>query len=747
MMQEESNPEHLEFLMLEDQADDAELIQIVLKKNFPGCGITHVDIRESFSEALSDAETKFDIILSDWSLPGFDGLAALDMVQKRNLEMPFILVSGKIGEEAAIEAIHHGSYDYVLKDNLSRLPTAIRHALELYERRKKEKEDADVIQLQATALNASTSAAAIVNRTGMVEWINPAFSDLSGYASNEMVGEDIHDFMYGVCPFSFESILESDAIKKEYQCITVEKKKNGDLYFEDRRICPVLDSSNMVHHFVILKRDITQAEQKKRELELELLLNETLARGYSPEDVAERTFDFVKSQFPNEKSKLCLFLDGDPSHCERFGESLENGDKRDKDFLFDFFDGERKIGSLTVQLESPSAYDVRRLLQLIAGNAQTALVDRIFKRKSELQLRRISFFNLVSKSVGSTLDFDSISQLILEQIQAALEADIVVLYMLDKENDEFVCKVSNGLKLNSLNNIRIKFGQPYVGIAAEEKRTTKVFDFSSIDPASPLGHVIKSEKINSQFCSPIIVGGKVTGVLEIFQRKPFIPSDEWFSYLEAMSFQTGIALEYGELYMELQKTYINLENSYEATIEGWSSALDLRDQETEGHSQRVTSLSIAMASKLGLDHEEVRRYRRGALLHDIGKIGIPDSILKKPGSLDKDEWKVMKSHPQMAANILKKIPYLADCIDIPLYHHERFDGKGYPTGLKGTEIPLSARVFSIIDVYDALTSDRPYRKAWTKTATIKYLRDMAGTQFDPAIVPVFIEMIGDDSEG
>jgi putative nucleotidyltransferase with HDIG domain len=181
--------------------------------------------------------------------------------------------------------------------------------------------------------------------------------------------------------------------------------------------------------------------------------------------------------------------------------------------------------------------------------------------------------------------------------------------------------------------------------------------------------------------------------------------------------------------------------SYDATLKGWSNALDLRDKETEGHSIRVTALCVSLARHLGVAEEEVEQMRRGALLHDIGKIGIPDAILHKPGALTEEEWSIMRRHPTYAYELLYPIPFLRPAIDIPYCHHERWDGKGYPRQLKGNEIPLGARIFAVIDVWDALTNDRPYRLAWSVAQTQAYLLENMGSQFDPEVVQAFLLML------
>lgn len=181
--------------------------------------------------------------------------------------------------------------------------------------------------------------------------------------------------------------------------------------------------------------------------------------------------------------------------------------------------------------------------------------------------------------------------------------------------------------------------------------------------------------------------------------------------------------------------------AYEATIEGWSRAMDLRDRETEGHSQRVADLTVELAAAFGVGDEEMKYIRYGALLHDMGKIGIPDSILHKPAKLTDEEWVIMRRHPQLAYEMLGAIEYLRPSLDIPYCHHEKWDGTGYPRGLKGEEIPIAARLFAIVDVWDALTSDRPYRPAWTGEQALAYIKDEAGKHFDPRVVELFLNHV------
>ena len=192
---------------------------------------------------------------------------------------------------------------------------------------------------------------------------------------------------------------------------------------------------------------------------------------------------------------------------------------------------------------------------------------------------------------------------------------------------------------------------------------------------------------------------------------------------------------------ELLQASEELKAAYNATLQGWSHALELREHETAGHSQRVVKLTIEIARRFNFSEEEILHIQRGALLHDIGKMGIPDSILLKPGPLTEDEWMMMRQHPVFAKQLLSGIPYLTPALDIPYYHHERWNGSGYPLGLKGTEIPLAARIFAVIDVWDALNSDRPYRKGWETNQILNYLKSNSGILLDPEVVEVFLELV------
>jgi putative nucleotidyltransferase with HDIG domain len=207
--------------------------------------------------------------------------------------------------------------------------------------------------------------------------------------------------------------------------------------------------------------------------------------------------------------------------------------------------------------------------------------------------------------------------------------------------------------------------------------------------------------------------------------------------------QAAIAIDNVELFEKLQGSNAELMMAYDETIEGWSRAMDLRDQETEGHTQRVSAITLKLANDMGFNTDEMVHIRRGALLHDIGKMGVPDSILRKPGPLTEEEWEIMQKHPHFAYEMLAPIAYLRTALDIPYCHHEKWDGTGYPRGLAGEQIPLAARMFAVVDVWDALRSDRPYRKAWPEDKVRTHIREQSGKHFDPRVTDIFLREVLD----
>ncbi len=320
-----------------------------------------------------------------------------------------------------------------------------------------------------------------------------------------------------------------------------------------------------------------------------------------------------------------------------------------------------------------------------------------------------------------------------------MDAAVILLYNPATQALEYT--TGRGFRTESLQHTRLPLGEGYAGRAALARQMIHIPDLQGRRTDFLRSPTFFQEGFISYFGIPLIAKGEIKGVLEVFHRAAFEAETEWLNFLETLAGQTAIAIDNAALFKGLQLSNIELTMAYDATIEGWSRAMDLRDKETEGHTQRVTEMSQRLARAMRINEAELVNMRWGALLHDIGKMGVSDGILHKPGPLTDEEWVAMKKHPTFAYEMLAPISYLHAALDIPYCHHEKWDGSGYPRGLKGEQIPLAARIFAVVDVWDALTSDRPYRPAWTKEKVREYIRSSSGTHFDPQVVDVFMQIL------
>src|SRR6185436_12910187 len=300
-------------------------------------------------------------------------------------------------------------------------------------------------------------------------------------------------------------------------------------------------------------------------------------------------------------------------------------------------------------------------------------------------------------------------------------------------------KVTNSKETGIILMTRDGHKEAEVEIDAKGLHTRPEHPMQTIDQAMQTGQsIIVSMENGSLVCYPLLTRGRTYGALWMN-----IPESRGqnFANLQTLANQAAIALERSILLSEsrqqakqLEAAYEELEITYDQTLISLMSALDARDRETEGHSTRVSRLACLLGEELGLSGQQLKALERGSLLHDIGKIGISDTILHKPGKLTDDEWRIMRIHPDIGARIVEGIPFLQDTLQVIRYHHERWDGSGYPMGLKGSGIPVQARIFAVADVFDALTSNRTYREKSLPDEAVQYLRDHAGSLFDPSIV-------------
>jgi PAS domain S-box-containing protein len=361
------------------------------------------------------------------------------------------------------------------------------------------------------------------------------------------------------------------------------------------------------------------------------------------------------------------------------------------------------------------------------------------EEKIQQQLEHLIAVSAIERIIASVFNLELSLSEILIHIKKELGVDAADILTLNPNSHMLEFGAESGFRTDAILNANIRLGEGHAGRAAMERHLVQIPNLASEPEDEFLRTLLKGENFTCYFGIPLIAKGQVKGVLGLYHRLPLAPDAEWFDFLNTLAGQAALAIENSSLFESLQRSNLELAMAYDATIEGWSHALDLRDKETEGHTQRVTSQTVKLAGILGLSETELVQVRRGALLHDIGKMGVPDGILLKPGPLTDEEWVAMKKHPTFAYQMLAPIRYLRLALDIPYCHHEKWDGQGYPRGLKGEQIPLAARIFAVVDVWDALISDRPYRQALPQEEALQIIRAGAGTHFDPQVVKAFLE--------
>lgn len=404
--------------------------------------------------------------------------------------------------------------------------------------------------------------------------------------------------------------------------------------------------------------------------------------------------------------------------------------------------GERLPYSLSgKRIEMPSGPLLVGMGIDISRQVQAQVHINELNRQLQQRLDYLTALREIDNAIVGSIGLDKVLDTALTQLSEKLKVDgcCVLLYNPSLRRLRFGASV--GLIGRAHRGTYLRLGEGAAGRAAQSREQVVLTGAEQLKNELAPARDLSNEGFEFYVATPLIAKGQLLGVLEVFQRVNEPHAADWYDFLTALTAQAAIALENANLVESLHRTNFELTSAYERTIEGWSAALDLRDKETEGHSRRVTEQTVLLAERLGVPNEQLVHVRRGALLHDIGKMGVPDSVLLKPGPLDDEEWALMKRHPELAYQLLQPIGFMRAALDIPYCHHERWDGSGYPRGLKGEEIPFSARIFAVVDVYDALTSERPYRAAWTRERALSHISALSGVHFDPQVVDEFMAMM------
>lgn len=402
------------------------------------------------------------------------------------------------------------------------------------------------------------------------------------------------------------------------------------------------------------------------------------------------------------------------------------------------------LGALWIGSRKPIPEEDFRLLQPVADIAAATLHRSVINELTQMRLKRVSALHYIDMAISSSFDWHVTLNVLLGQAISMLGMDAAAILTYNPQSQALTFAAGLGFTGTAIQKTNLRMGESQAGLVALKREVSFIPDLHKINDASFAQFFRSGEDFTAYVAAPLVGKGQVKGVLEVFHHNHFVPDPEWMEFFEMLAAQAAIAIDNAQLFESIQQTNSELRQAYDSLILGWSRGLELRDAESQGHANRLVDYTLRLARRLHFPEGNMLDLRRGVLLHDVGKMGIPDSILLKPGPLSEEEWEVMHRHPVYAYEMLSQIAVLKSAVEVPYCHHERWDGSGYPRGLKGEEIPLAARLFAVVDIWDALTNERPYRKAWDKQHVVDYLLDCAGKTLDPTAVQEFLEILKED---
>lgn len=755
----------MKILYVEDNPLDADLVRITLKKCGDEFDLEWANSVEQGLERLrSTNPCPYDVVLSDMHLVDGSGLTVLTEIRKAGLPMAVVMVTGQGDEDSAIASLKTGATDYIVKrqNYLKELPDTLRNAVKSYQDSSEPEHlvihvlygEHNVSDIELTERFMKTHAPQIdMEVVKTADEILQRIKD-KGLDAYDALMVDYHlpgpgavELIKKMRSQNIElPIIIITGLGSEEAAVEVLKHEKTDYVVKTSgylmRLPVILENA---HHLVMLQRE--QQALKRSEERFRLLA----------ENAADVIFRIkitppVKIEYISPAAEVILGYSLDELYADPLiliQNSLNTSDPKaflrwvpTTDMTASNLPFQRKNGKkIWVELKCTILNNALGQPEYIEGIGRDITQRIDADQQLREQMERINALHQIDKAITSSFDLRVTYQVLLDQLRQVLHVDAAAV--LEFEPDLIQYNYLTGLGFKTLENaLRTALRHsPLPSEAVTSKKTTQI-NLNSGQIFSPsLSGILSNEKFVKYIATPMVIKGQIKGVLEVYHKSELEPTREWTSFLEALAQQAAIALDNSQNFLELQKSQSVLLQAYDDTLMGWANFLDLRDKETEGHTVRVLERTMRAAQRLGVREADMEHLRRGVLLHDIGKVGVPDHILNKPGPLTDEEWVIMKKHPEYAYQMLSPIGFLRQALDVPYCHHEKWDGTGYPRGLKEKEIPFTARIFTVFDVYDAMTSERVYNKAQSRDDAINYIKKNAGIIFDPDIVDICIDVI------
>jgi PAS domain S-box-containing protein/putative nucleotidyltransferase with HDIG domain len=773
-------------LLIEDNPGDARLIQEMLKDaSNTNLRFEHATSLREGLKYLGDPEKPLDAVLLDLGLPDSQGFETFTRFHEEAESFTVIVLSGLNDVDLALHAVRNGAQDYLVKGQITGevLLRSIHHAIERDEAERLLRESQERYQTLVDMMPDSI----IVHTQGEMKFVNPAAIKLMGAEKpKDLIGKQFMDFVHQDYKEAVLERIRRSQVEGKSLPPLEEKlfRLDGKVIEVEVTGTPLIFEDQPASQLIL--RDITDRKQHERELEAVASVSSKLRMANNLDEMLPIVLDEAIAAVSASEGTITLsnqagdheIVIGRGPRALPVGKVIPNGQgltsevvKTGVPYVNNRF--RTQPDPRTVKLSDIEPTEALAIIPITAENhvigtlglgrasafensdivILTAILDiggsalhraELFEQTQQ-RLRRLRSLREIDTAIASSFDLGLTLEVVVTQAINELRADASCVLLL---NEEQVLKfgAGKGFKTNLAKTADIKIGQGLAGRVAKERTFIEAPVIADALPPAELKTMVTEEGFVSYYAAPLIAKGKVIGVLETYQRSPVNRNEEWKDFLNTLAGQAAIAIDNATLFEDLQRSNQDLRKAYDRTIEGWAHALSLRDMETVDHSRRVTEMTVKLARALGMSDDQLVQVRRGALLHDIGKMSIADHILRKTGPLDETEWEQMRKHPDYARQMLAPIEFLHPAMAIPIGHHEKWDGTGYPQGLKGKQIPLEARIFAIVDVWDALTSDRPYRQAWPEEKVRQYLLEQSGKHFDPKVVEAFFQYILTDKK-
>ena len=759
-------------LYVEDDPFDADLTRRALLKTAPHFNLV---VARTQSEALAHLNSgeSYDLLLTDLRLPDGSGFSLLSYVRERELPLAVVVITGQGDEEIAVSVLKAGADDYLVKrqNYLDHLATTLENGLQRH-------------QAEFARRQRSLRILYLENNPTDIELTQRHFASHAPHIHLEIVHSNVQVFQKlpgGKTQVEYDAMLLDyrwqelnalDLLKELRQIrgldlpiILVTNQGDEEVAAQALRLGAndyVVKSSgylfrlpglleNAYHRAQLLREQaaLRVSEERFRRLAEnapDMIFRSCVNPPYRVEYVSPAVATILGYTPQAIYSDPYIFLNLVHADDQAlFQEMLRGNVSGPTPTVLRYY---RENGSLVwLETRSVPVFDHEGKLVAVDGFARDVTERKQAEEQIHRQLERLNTLRTVDTAISASLDLRTILDVLLERVILQLGVHAADVLLFNSQTGKLKFRAGKGFHLSTIESLELSLGEGHAGQAALQRCTIHIPNqVAFTKQVSGFSDLLIREGFVAYIGTPLVVKSQVKGVLEVYHRRSLEPDPEWINFFETLAGQAAIAIDNAELFEESQHANRELIQAYDRTLEGWIRFLDLRDHETENHTQRVTEKTIELARKLDVGEALMLDIRRGALLHDIGKMAVPDNILHKPGPLTDEEWVTMRMHPVIAYEILSQIDYLCQALEIPYCHHEKWDGTGYPRGLRGEEIPLAARIFAVVDVWDALSSDRPYRPRWEPEKVMDHIRSQSGTHFDPQVVEKFLELAGNGRE-